>query len=106
MALACDAVQEALADGVVRYEVQALSEEGLSGGVDRTAAWTDMGTAMDAAAGAAAGVPGLAAAAAPAMSELDALRDGMATRTDLDEDDAGPWRTARNQLESWCDGQD
>lgn len=104
--LACDAVQEALADGVIRYEVQALSEEGLSGGVDRTAAWTDMGTAMENAALASGGVPGLAAAAAPAMAELDALRDGMAARTDLDEDDAGPWRTARNQLESWCDSQD
>jgi hypothetical protein len=106
VALACDAVQEALADGVVRYEVQALSEEGLSGGVDRSAAWTDMGTAMENAARAAAGVPGLAAAAAPAMTELAALRDGMTARTDLDEDDAGPWRAARNELESWCDGQD
>ena len=105
VALACDAVQEALADGVIRYEVQALSEEGLSGG-DRSAAWADIGTAMDDAARAAGGVPGLAAAAAPAMTELTALRDGMSTRPHLDEEDAAPWRVARKELRSWCAGQD
>jgi hypothetical protein len=103
-ALACDAVLEALADGVIRYEVQALSEEGVSGG-DRGDAWTDMTTALQDAARAANSVPGLAAAAAPAMAELAALRDGMATRTDLDEEDAALFRQARNELESWCDAQ-
>jgi hypothetical protein len=102
--LGCDAVQESLADAVIRYEVQALSEDGVSGR-DRSAARADMGTAMDAAVRAAVGVPGLAAAAAPALAELTALRDGMATRADLDEGDAEPWRAARNRLESWCDGQ-
>jgi hypothetical protein len=105
VAQACDAVQEALADGVIRYEVQALSESGVSGG-DRTAAYADMSTAIDDAALAADDVPGLAAAASPAITELVVLRDGMAVRVTLDEDDAAPWRLARNELESWCDGQD
>jgi hypothetical protein len=113
VAVACDQVEEALIDAVARYEVLALAEDGLGSG-DRTAAWTDMGEAMDRAAlsagtvpGLAAGtVPGLAAAAAPAMAEVAALRDGLAFRTTLDEDDAEPWRDARDRLEAWCDGQD
>ncbi len=100
-ALACRAVDEALADAVVRYEVQALAEDGFGGG-DRAAAWADMGEAMDRAVRAADAVPGLPAAAAPVVAELAALRDGMAARTDLDEEDAEPWRDARDRLEDWC----
>jgi hypothetical protein len=103
--LACAAVEEAVIDAVARYEVQALAEDGVGGG-NRTAAWSDMGEAMDRAVREAAAVPGLAAAAAPAMAEVAALRDGMAARTTLDEDDAEPWRDARDRLETWCDGQD
>jgi hypothetical protein len=61
---------------------------------------------MDRAAREAGSVPGLAAAAAPAVAELGALRDGMAVRQDLEEDDAGPWRVARDRLESWCEARD
>lgn len=104
-AAACEAVEEALADAVVRYEVEALAEDGLGGG-DRTAAWTDMGEALDRAAREAGAAPGLADAAAPALAEIAALRDGMAARPALDEDDAQPWRDARNRLEAWCDDRD
>jgi hypothetical protein len=105
-AVACRAVEDALADAVARYEVQALAEDGLAGGGDRTAAWTDMGKAMERAVREAGAAPGLAAAAAPVVAELAALRDGMAVRTDLDEEDAEPWRDARDRLEDWCDGHD
>lgn len=104
-ALACTAVQEALTDAVARYEVQALAEDGLGSG-DRAAAGEEMTAAMDRAVREAGRVPGLAVAAAPAVAELGELRDGMAVREDLDEDDAGPWREARDRLEGWCEARD
>jgi len=102
--VACDAVEEEMADAVVRYEVQALSEDGVSGG-DRTAAWTDMDQALDRATQEAGAVPGLADAAAPALAEIAALRDGLSVRITLVAADADPWRDARDLLETWCDGQ-
>ncbi|GAB3360961.1 hypothetical protein [Modestobacter lapidis] len=105
MAVACADVEKALTGGVARYEVQALAEEGLGGGGSRAAAELEMDAALDRAGRAAGAVPGLAAAAAPAMTELAILRDGLAVRADLDEDDAGPWRDARDLLETWCDAQ-
>jgi hypothetical protein len=106
MALACAAVEEALTDAVVRYEVQALAEDGLAGGGDRAGAAADMDAAMDRAARESGRVPGLTDAAAPVMVEVARLRDGLWVRTDLDEDDAGPWRDARDRLESWCESRD
>ena len=102
--LACDAVEEELTDAVIRYEVQALAEQGPGGG-DRAAAGADMTAAMDRARAEAGAVPGLAAAAAPAMAEVVALRDGMAVREVLDEEDAEAWRDARDRLEAWCEEQ-
>jgi hypothetical protein len=104
VAVACAAVDDELTDAVIRYEVQALAEDGPGGG-DRAAAGRDMSAALDRARQAAGTVPGLAEAAAPAMAEAAALRDGMATRPELDEEDAEPWRDARDRLEAWCEGQ-
>jgi hypothetical protein len=101
-ALACAAVEEELTDAVIRYEVQALAEEGPGGG-DRAAAGADMDAAVQRARVEAGTVSGLAAAAAPAMAEAVALRDGLAVREDLDEEDAEAWRDARDRLEAWCE---
>jgi hypothetical protein len=102
--VACDDVVEALTDAVARYEVEALSEG--AGGGDRAAAAADMRAAWQQAwAAADRGGAGLPGAAAPAMSEVTALHDGLATRATLDESDADPWRDARETLQDWCRAQ-
>jgi hypothetical protein len=100
---ACDAVLDRLTDAVIRYEVQALAEQGPGGG-SREAAAADMTAELTDARSAAGAVAGMSAAAAPAMTEIEELRDGMSGRTELSEEDAGPWRDARDQLKSWCEG--
>jgi hypothetical protein len=101
---ACDDVVEALTDAVTRYEVEALSEG--AGGGDRTATAADMRAAWEQARAAAdRGGAALSAAAAPAMTEVTVLHDGLAVRVTLDESDADPWRDARETLQDWCRAQ-
>ncbi|NEK57902.1 hypothetical protein GCU56_08465 [Geodermatophilus sabuli] len=101
MALACADVVGALTDAVVRYEAVALAE-GASGG-DRTAAAADMRASWQEARAAADRVgAGLPAAAAPALTAVTVLHDGLATRAILDESDADQWRDAREALQDWC----
>lgn len=98
---ACTTVLEGLAHAVIRYEVESLAEDGPGGG-DRAAVAADMSAELADARAAAAAVAGLAAVAAPVMTAVAQLRDGMPDRAELSAQDAGPWREARDRLQDWC----
>jgi len=101
MAVACDDVIDAMTEAVISYETLALAEGG--GGGNREATAAEMRTAWYQAQEAADRMgAGLPSAAQPALTEITALHDGLATRQVLDESDADPWRDARDELESWC----
>jgi outer membrane biosynthesis protein TonB len=101
MAVACADVVAAMTEAVMTYETLALAEGGGEG--DRVTAAAEMREAwhraQDAADRMGAGLP---QAAAPALTALTALHDGLGTRAVLDESDADPWRAAREDLQSWC----
>jgi outer membrane biosynthesis protein TonB len=105
MAVACDDVIGDMTEAVISYETLALAEGG--GGGNRPATAAEMRAAWHRAQEAAEQMgAGLPSAAQPAMTEITALHDGLATREVLDESDADPWRDAREELQSWCRAHD
>jgi hypothetical protein len=103
MDAACADVLEALTDAVIRYEMAALAEA--SGSGSRAAAAADMLALIERARAAAGSQAGVLSAAAPAIEAVVALRGGLDSRPTLDEDDAGPWRGPRDDLQAWCSAQ-
>jgi hypothetical protein len=89
---------------VIRYEVAALAEGAGSG--SRSAAATEMLTAIERARTAASSQGGLPSAAAPAINAVIELRGGLDSRAILDEEDAAPWRGVRDDLQAWCRARD
>ena len=100
VAAACAVVLDSLTEAVIRYEVAALAEGAGSG--SRSAAATEMLTAIEAARTAASSQGGLPSAAAPAINAVIDLRGGLDSRPALDEQDAAPWRGLRDDLRAWC----
>jgi 2-oxoglutarate dehydrogenase E2 component (dihydrolipoamide succinyltransferase) len=100
VAAACAVVLDSLTEAVIRYEVAALAEG--SGSGSRSAAATEMLTAIEAARTAASSQGGLPSAAAPAINAVIDLRGGLDSRPALDEEDAAPWRGLRDDLQAWC----
>jgi hypothetical protein len=100
MAAACAEVVAAMTEAVMSYEAVAMAEG--AGGGDREAAaemWAAWQQAKAAADEMGAGLP---SAAAPALTALTELHDGLGTREVLDASDADQWREAREELQSWC----
>lgn len=96
----CADILEALTDAVIRYETAALAED--SGSGSRSAAAADMLALIERARAAALSQAGVPSAAAPAINAVIALRGGLDSRVTLDEEDAGPWRGPRDDLQEWC----
>jgi hypothetical protein len=103
LAAACAVVLESLTEAVIRYEVAALAEGAGSG--SRSAAATEMLTAIERARAAATSQVGLPSAAAPAINAVIDVRGGLDSRPVLDEEDAAPWRGVRDDLQAWCRAQ-
>jgi hypothetical protein len=105
MAAACAEVVAAMTEAVMSYETVAMAEA--AGGGNREAAAAEMRAAWQQAKAAADGMgAGLPSAAAPALTALTALHDGLGTREVLDASDADQWREAREELQSWCQAND